>query len=103
MTAILRLPYLSEALPHDALVSAQATAEIEKIVDVSITDKPRSLANGGTKTKAKDWPKPTANKPNFNQVVGLDNVGDAYSLTQFTNKLLSLRTNFTSAIRKQII
>ena len=100
MTAILRLPYLSEALPHDALVSAQATAEIENIVDVSITDKPKSLANGGTKTKAKDWPRPTANKPNFNQVVGLDNVGNAYSLTQFTNKLLSLRTNFTSTIRK---
>ena len=31
-----------------------SAAEIEKIVDVSITDKPRSLAKGGTKTKAKD-------------------------------------------------
>ena len=70
---MLRLPYLSDALPQDALVIAHATAEIEKIVDVSITDKPKSLAKGGTKTKAKDWPKPTANKPNFNQVVGLDN------------------------------
>ena len=54
MTAILRLPCLSDALPQDALVMAQATAEIEKIVDVSITDKPKSLANGGTKTNAKD-------------------------------------------------
>ena len=54
MTAILRLPYLSDALPQDALVIAQATAEIEKIADVSITDKPKSLANGGTKTNAKD-------------------------------------------------
>ena len=73
MTAILRLPYLSDALPQDALVMAQATAEIEKIVDVSMTDKPKSLAKGGTSTKAKDWPKPTANKPNFSQVVGLYN------------------------------
>ena len=60
---------------------AQATAEIEKIVDVSITDKPKSLANGGTKTNAKDWPKPTENKPNFNQLVALYNFWDAYSLT----------------------
>ena len=78
---MLRRPYLSEALPQDALVIAQATAEIEKIVDVSMTDKPKSLANGGTKTKAKDWPSPTANKPNFNQAVGLDNFWDAYKLT----------------------
>ena len=70
---MLRRPYLSEALPQDALVIAQATAEIEKIVDVSITDKPKSLAKGGTKTKANDWPSPTENKPNFNQAVGLDN------------------------------
>ena len=49
MTAILRLPYLSDALPQDALVMAQATAEIEKIVDVSMTDKPKSLANGELK------------------------------------------------------
>ena len=100
MTAIFRLPYLSDALPQEALVIAQATAEIEKIVDVSTTDKPKSLAKGGTKTKAKDCPMPTANKPNFNQVVGLYNVGDAYSLTQFTNKLLCLRTNFLSSVRK---
>ena len=33
MTAMLRLPCLSDALPQDALVSAQATAEIEKIVE----------------------------------------------------------------------
>jgi hypothetical protein len=45
---------LSEALPHDALVSAQAIAETEKIVDVSITDRPRSLAKGGTNTNAND-------------------------------------------------
>ena len=45
---------LSEALPHEALVIAQATAEIEKIVDVSMTDRPKSLAKGGTKTNAKD-------------------------------------------------
>ena len=54
MTAIFRLPYLSDALPHEALVIAQATADIEKIIDVSITDKPKSLANGGTKTNAND-------------------------------------------------
>ena len=53
MTAMLRLPCLSDALPQDALVSAQATAEIEKIVDVSITDKPRSLAKGEPKQKQK--------------------------------------------------
>ncbi len=67
------LPYLSEALPHEALVSAHAIAEIEKIVDVSMTDRPRSLAKGGTNTNANDCPKPTANNPNFNQAVGLDN------------------------------
>ena len=54
ITAIFRLPNLSDALPQDALVIAHATAEIEKIVDVSITDKPKSLARGGTNTKAKD-------------------------------------------------
>ena len=54
ITAIFRLPYLSDALPHEALVIAHATAEIEKIVDVSMTDKPKSLAKGGTSTKAKD-------------------------------------------------
>ena len=54
MTAIFLLPYLSEALPHEALVTAQAIAEIEKIVEVSITDNPRSRANGGTRTNAKD-------------------------------------------------
>jgi len=70
---MLRLPYLSDALPQDALVIAHATAEIENIVDVSTTDKPKSLARGGTKTKANDCPRPTENKPNFNQVVGLYN------------------------------
>jgi len=54
MIAIFLLPYLSEALPHEALVTAQAIAEIEKIVEVSITDNPRSRANGGTRTNAKD-------------------------------------------------
>lgn len=54
MTAILRLPYLSDALPHEELVTAHATAEIENIVDVSMTDNPKSLAKGGTKTNAKD-------------------------------------------------
>ena len=48
------LPYLSEALPHEALVTAHAIAEIEKIVEVSITDRPRSLAKGGTNTNAND-------------------------------------------------
>ena len=70
---MLRLPYLSDALPHDALVIAHATAEIENIIDVSTTDRPKSLAKGGTKTKANDCPRPTENKPNFNQVVGLYN------------------------------
>ena len=50
MTAIFLLPYLSDTLPHEELVIAHATAEIEKINDVSTTDKPKSLANGGTKT-----------------------------------------------------
>ena len=54
MTEIFRLPYLSDAFPHEELVIAQATADIEKIVEVSMTDKPRSLANGGTKTNAND-------------------------------------------------
>ena len=54
MTAIFLLPYLSDTLPHEELVIAHATAEIEKINDVSTTDKPKSLANGGTKTNAKD-------------------------------------------------
>ena len=54
MTAIFLLPYLSEALPHEALVTAHAIAETEKMVDVSMTDRPRSLANGGTNTNAKD-------------------------------------------------
>ena len=58
---------LPDALPQDALVIAQATAEIAKIVDVCISDKPRSLASGGTSTKANDWPKPTENRPNFSQ------------------------------------
>ena len=69
----MRLPYLSDALPHEALVTAHATAEIENMVDVSMTDNPKSLAKGGTKTNAKDWPKPTENKPNFNQLEGLYN------------------------------
>ena len=73
ITAMFLLPNLSEALPHEALVTAHAIAEIEKIVDVSMTDRPRSLAKGGTNTNANDWPKPTANNPNFNQAVGLDN------------------------------
>ncbi len=36
------------------LVTAHAIAEIEKIVDVSMTDRPRSLAKGGTNTNAND-------------------------------------------------
>ena len=54
ITAIFLLPYLSDALPHDVLVMAHATAEIENIMEVSITDRPRSLANGGTNTNAND-------------------------------------------------
>ncbi len=73
MIAIFLRPYRSDALPQDALVTAQAIAEIAKIEDVSITERPRSLAKGGTNTKANDWPRPTENKPNFNQPVGLDN------------------------------
>ena len=100
MTAIFRLPYLSDALPHEALVIAQATADIEKIIDVSITDKPKSLANGGTKTNANDWPSPTENKPNFSQDEALYNFSYAYSLTQFFDKLFGLGTNFLSSFRK---
>jgi hypothetical protein len=33
---------------------AHAIADIENMVDVSITDNPRSLASGGTRTKAND-------------------------------------------------
>ena len=73
MTAIFLLPYLSDILPQEELVTAHATAEIEKINDVSTTDKPKSLANGGTKTNAKDWPRPTENKPNLSQDEGLYN------------------------------
>ena len=54
ITAIFLLPCLSDALPHDVLVMAHATAEIENIMEVSITDRPRSLANGGTNTNAND-------------------------------------------------
>lgn len=66
--AMFLLPKMSDALPQEALVKAHATAEIAKIVDVCTSDKPRSLANGGTRTKAKDWPRPTENKPIFNQI-----------------------------------
>ena len=100
MTAILRLPYLSDALPHEELVIAQATADIEKIIEVSITDKPKSLANGGTKTNANDCPSPTENKPNFSQDEALYNFIYANSLTQFFDKLFCLRTNFSSTFRK---
>lgn len=81
MTAIFLLPYLSDILPHEELVTAHATAEIEKINDVSTTDKPKSLANGGTKTNAKDWPRPTENKPNLSQDEGLYNFIYAQGLT----------------------
>ena len=64
--AIFLLPYLSLALPQKALVNAHATAEIAKIDEVWISVKPKSLAKGGTKTKTKDWPSPTVNRPNFN-------------------------------------
>ena len=64
--AILRLPYRSLALPQNALVVAQASAEIANIDDVCISVKPRSRASGGTSTKTKDWPRPTVNRPNFN-------------------------------------
>ena len=52
--------------PKTALVNAHATAEIAKIDEVWISVKPKSLAKGGTKTKTKDWPSPTVNRPNFN-------------------------------------
>ena len=54
IVAIFLLPYLSDALPHDALVKAHAIAETAKILDVSTTLNPRSRANGGTSTNAKD-------------------------------------------------
>ena len=78
--AIFLLPYLSEALPHEALVIAQAIADIEKMLEVSITDKPKSLARGGTNTKANDWPSPTENKPSFSQAVGLFNFRDSHNI-----------------------
>ena len=52
--AIFRLPYRSLALPQNALVVAQANAEIANIDEVCISVKPRSLARGGTSTKTKD-------------------------------------------------
>ena len=48
------LPYLSLVLPQNALVEAHAKADIAKIDDVCISDKPRSRANGGTKTNTND-------------------------------------------------
>ena len=100
MIAIFLLPYLSEALPHEALVTAQAIAEIEKIVEVSITDSPRSRANGGTRTNAKDCPKPTENNPNFSQAVGLDNLRNAHQVTKLFNQLFCLRPNFSGSFGK---
>lgn len=58
---------MSLALPHVADVNAQAIAEIEKIMEVCTSESPKSLASGGIKTNAKDWPRPTENKPNFSQ------------------------------------
>ena len=81
MTAIFLLPYLSDILPQEELVTAHATAEIEKINDFSTTDKPKSLANGGTKTNAKDCPRPTENRPNLSQDEGLYNFIYTKSLT----------------------
>jgi hypothetical protein len=66
--AMLRLPYLSLALPHAALVSAQAIAEKANTSEACISDKPRSLARGGTITKTKDCPNPTVNRPNLSHV-----------------------------------
>jgi hypothetical protein len=54
IVAIFLLPYLSDALPHDALVKAHAIAETAKMLDVCMTLNPRSRANGGTSTNAKD-------------------------------------------------
>ena len=45
--AIFLLPYLSEALPHGAEVIAHATADKENIKEACISDRPKSLANGG--------------------------------------------------------
>ena len=52
--AIFLLPYLSLALPHAALVKAQPIAENANIEDVCTSDKPNSLARGGTITKTND-------------------------------------------------
>jgi len=65
--AIFRLPKLSDALPQVALVIAHATAEIANTVEVWTSVKPRSLAKGGTNTNANDCPRPTENRPIFNQ------------------------------------
>ena len=60
-------PYLSLALPQDALVKAHAIADIANMRDVCTSVSPKSRANGGTITKTNDWPKPTVNKPNLSQ------------------------------------
>ena len=52
--AIFLLPYLSLALPHAALVKAQPMADNANIEDVCTSDKPNSLARGGTITKTND-------------------------------------------------
>ena len=65
--AMFLLPYLSLVLPQNALVDAQARAEIANIEEVWISERPRSLARGGTKTNTKDWPKPTVKRPNLSQ------------------------------------
>ena len=45
--AIFLLPYLSDALPHGAEVFAQAPADNEKINEACISERPKTLANGG--------------------------------------------------------
>ena len=52
--AIFLLPYLSLALPQNALVRAQAIAEKANTEDVCMTVSPSSLARGGTNTKTND-------------------------------------------------
>jgi len=42
-------------------------ADIAKIEEVCISVSPKSLANGGTKTKTNDWPSPTVKRPNLSQ------------------------------------
>ena len=57
------LPMESLSLPHIGLNNIQAIADDAKINPICNSDKPRSLAAGGTVINTNDWPAPTDIKP----------------------------------------